>query len=196
MVVLHRAFLCSIVMVAFLAMPIRSEASILIDFESFSDGDPVTGIGGASFANATVLTAGISLNEFDFPPLSPQNVAFDDGGAMVIVFSSTVSSFSAFFTYAAPLTLEAFDAGNNPLGSAASAFSNNLGTTGELGSSPNEQLSVASPGIKSVTITGDPAGGSFAVDNVEFEPEGVPEPAVLLLLGTAAAAVARRRLKA
>ena len=44
-----------------------------LDFESLSDGDAVTNqfIGeGVTFSNASILTAGVSLNEFEFPPKS------------------------------------------------------------------------------------------------------------------------------
>ena len=39
-----------------------------LDFESLSDLESVTNqFSGVTFANAVALTAGISLNEFDFP---------------------------------------------------------------------------------------------------------------------------------
>ena len=69
----------------------RPAVALTIDFESLTDSESITGqFPGASFANAIVLRAGISLNEFEFPPASGQNVASDSGGAMSIVFTSPV----------------------------------------------------------------------------------------------------------
>ena len=128
----------------------------VIDFDGLLDSEPVTNqFSGVTFTNATVLTAGLSLNEFDFPPVSGTNVVFDDGGAMTLNFAAPIDSFGGFFTYAEPLTLSAFDSSNNLLASVTSAFSSNLGTAGDPGSSPNEFLLASIAGISSVTITGD-----------------------------------------
>ena len=107
---------------------------------------------------------------------------------ITINFDFLVSKFSAYFTYLAPLTLEAFDASNNLLGSVNSAFSNNLAClagppcSGDLGSNPNELLHLSFANMASVTIAGDPLGGSFAMDDVNVS---VPEPPTILLLGIA-----------
>src|SRR5688500_7487854 len=69
-------------------------AAAPIDFESFADGESLTTqIAGLVFTNAIVLTAGISLNEFELPPASGANVAADDGGAMRIDFMSPIGAF-------------------------------------------------------------------------------------------------------
>jgi len=129
-----------------------------------------------------VITAGISLNEFEFPPHSGTNVAFDDGGVISINFANSVTSFSGYFTYAEPLTILAFNSFSIQVSTIHSAFSNNEALSGDPGSSPNEflQLSLAS-GISSITITGDPAGGSFVVDDLSFASSFVPEPSSILL---------------
>jgi hypothetical protein len=63
------------------------------------------------------------------------------------------------------VSVKAFDASGNQLAFAVSQFSNNLALSGVAGSTPNELVQVqASSPIKSVTLTGDPAGLSFAVD--------------------------------
>ena len=74
---------------------------VTVDFETFPDGTPIpdstsitTQFPGLIFTNTTVITAGISLNEFEFPPHSGTNVAFDDGGPISIDFASPISSFS------------------------------------------------------------------------------------------------------
>jgi len=181
--------------------PTASWASVItIDFEGLLDSDLVTTqFAGVSFTNATVLTAGISLNEFEFPPSSGVNVVFDQGGPIQIVFATPVSSFSAFFTYAAPLTLTAFNGSNVEVASVSSAFMSNLALSGEFGSAPNEllQLSFAG-GISSITIEGDPAGGSFVMDDLNAiqidDSSVVPEPTsfVLALTGLSGLIVRRR----
>ena len=162
---------------------------ITIDFESLSDLESVNSqFAGLTFSGATNMTAGVSLNEFDFPPRSGSNVIFDDGGAMSISFAADVYSFAAYFTYTVPLTLTAFDAGNNVLGSVSSLFASNFVSSATLGSSPNELMQYQSlVGIASVTIAGDPSGGSFVLDDLTYDNElaTVPDPANLkvVLLG-------------
>lgn len=86
----------------------------------------------------------------------------------------------------------AFDASNSQVASTTSAYSINVGCDpgpvclGDPGSSPNEFLSVASPGgISSVTITGDVAGTSFVMDDITYT---VPEPATVVYLSLTAIA--------
>ena len=178
-----------------------------IDFEAFPDGSAIadgtpisTQFEGLIFTNTTAITAGITLNEFELPPHSGQNVAFDDGGPISISFATPTLSFSGYFTYYEPLTIQAFDASNNQLASATSAYSINVACDpgpvclGDPGSSPNEFLSVASPGgISSVTITGDPAGASFVMDDITYT---TPEPAtsVSLIALVSLLAIGRKRL--
>ncbi len=162
-----------------------SADTIFINFENFVDGDVVTNqIPGLSFTDTVVLTAGFSLNEIDFPPHSGVNVVSDNGGSISIHFSTPVLGFSAYFTYVEPLSLSAFDSSNAQLGSAVSLFSNNTVSGGDPGSLPNELLQVSSlSGISSVSIAGDPAGGSFVMDDVTLTtaPSAVPEPSSLYL---------------
>lgn len=166
--------------------PVRAD-TLTIDFEGFPDSTSLTTqYPGLTFTNATVITAGISLNEFEFPPHSGVNVVFDDGSPISVNFASPILSFSGFFTYAEPLVLAAFDASSSQVGSAVSLFSSDLALSGDTGSSPNEFLSVSfAGGISSVTITGDPAGGSFVLDDVTYT-SAVPEPNSLVLLLTCA----------
>ena len=165
-----------------------------IDFETFPDSTPIadstpitTQFPGLTFFNTTVITAGISLNEFEFPPHSGSNVAFDDGGPISIAFASPILSFGGYFTYAEPLALAAFDSTSAQVATAVSLFSSNLALSGDPGSSPNEFLQVSfASGISSVTMMGDPLGGSFVMDDVTYTTSQatVPEPNSLILLLT------------
>jgi hypothetical protein len=173
-----------------------SAAPILIDFEGLNSLDDVGAAFGplVTFTGATVLTAGVSLNENDFPPHSGSNVVFDSG-SIRLDFADTVSNFSGYFTYIAPVVLQFFDASNNLLGSVSSQFAANYVGGG---GTPNELITGAFTGISYLTISGDPSGGSFILDDVGFEtsdgtPPPVPEPSTLLLLGSGAIALLRVR---
>jgi hypothetical protein len=175
-----------------------SAAPVVIDFEALADGEVLsTQYGSLTFSNATALVAGISLNEFDFPPHSGSNVVFDDGGAMSIAFAAPILSFGGFFTYGSPLTLTAFDAGHNAVATVSSAFLSNLGL--DAGAVPNEFLTVLwASGIYSVTIAGDPFGGSFTLDDATvtaLETSTVPEPGTVVLMGIGLAVIAGRQTR-
>ncbi len=163
-------------------------ATITLDFEGFPDSTTLdTQYPGLTFSNTIILTAGISLNEFEFPPHSGSNVVSDNGGPLTIAFITPVFFFGGFFTYAEPLTLAAFDASSNRVAQGISTFSSNDALVGDPGSSPNEFLSVSFlAGISSVTITGDPAGGSFVLDDATITAPDVPEPSSALLSLTVA----------
>jgi len=171
-----------------------------VDFESFSDSQQVTSqIAGLQFVNATAINITGLLNDGEFPPHSGISAAFDDGGPMVIRFAVPELSVSGYFTYSARLVVNAYDAANALVASATSAFGNNMLASGAPGSSPNEFLSVAAPAIVRVTLTGDPGGGSFTLDDLSYTEAGVtsvPEPGTGLLFSVSfAAAWAIRRLR-
>jgi hypothetical protein len=154
----------------------------VITFEGLSDGTAVTNqFSNLLFLNATVGTAGISLNEFEFPPHSGNNVVFDAGGPMSISFAAPVTDVAGFFTYSTRITITAFDASNNVIGTLTSAFNNNTALSGDSGSHPNELLSFSVvSGISRITITGTLGGNLFTLD--DFTAEAIPEPASLYLL--------------
>jgi len=173
--------------VAFLLTPFLLIISVpafsaVITFDSLSDSDLVTNQfsgQGVMFQNAIALTAGISLNEFEFPPKSNSNVISDNGGPISITFSTPQLSLFAFFTYAQAVTVQAFDALSAPLGSASSAAacSSNLALSGVPGCLPNEQISLGGLGpISRVTITGALSGGSFTLDDLNFSAGAAPVP--------------------
>ena len=118
---MQRFVLVALVVVA-LHFPQSARATV-IDFEGLADLEVVTSqFSGLTFTNATVLTEGISLNEFEFPPRSGTNVVFDDFGAMVIDFAPLALEVSGFFTYFFPLTMTAFDGSSTQVDVATSAF--------------------------------------------------------------------------
>lgn len=185
-----------VLLVALLSLlpAIASASPVLIDFEGLDDLASVDGlIPGITFTHATVLTAGISLDEFEFPPASGAKVAFDDGGPMRIDFANPIAAFRGRFTYSSPLTLEAFDAGGLSLGMVSSAFGSSLALSGDPGSRPNERLKAAFGSISYVIIKGDPLGTSFTVDDVRISPTTVPEPATFGLMFLGATAILLRR---
>lgn len=191
---------CAPVLLSLLAPAIVAASTVTIDFEGLTDGTILTTqYSGVTFSNAIILTAGISLNEFEFPPHSGTNVVSDNGGPMWISFSTPIKNFSGYFTYAEPLTINAFGPGNALLASVTSAFSNNEAFSGVPGSSSDEFLQIsASAGIAYVKITADLAGGSFALDDAAISDgtSAVPEPSGLTLVafGTLVLATGRRLL--
>jgi PEP-CTERM motif len=178
---LRIALLC-VAIFLFLTTEVRANTvTYKLDFESFTDSTPlITQYSslGITFSEATVITAGVSLNEFDFPPHSGSNVVFDDGSPITLSFSSPTSFVGAYFTYLQPLTIDAFSPGGQLLASETSSFSANDVSSGNP---PNEFLSVSAAGIADVTITAGPTGSSLTTDDLTFT-EQVPEPATLPLL--------------
>lgn len=176
------------VVLVLLGLAISTPAyAITIDFETITDSTGVTTqFSGLTFLNATVLTSGISLNEFEFPPSSGSNVVVDDGGPIQIDFASTVLNVSGLFTYTQSLTLTAFDSLLNPVATSNSLFGSNLALSGDFRSSANELLALNfAGGISRVLITGNASGGSFTLDNLTYTTASanVPEPSTLLFLG-------------
>ena len=139
----------------------------VVDFESGVDGRAPSPVPPAAFSNALVLAAGVSLNEFEYPPHSGANVAFDTGGTLTITFERPARAVSASFTYSRALTVTAKDGAGATLGAVQSAFAHNEALSGEAGSKPNETITVtSSSGIASLIV--EPAGGAFVLDDLTF----------------------------
>jgi hypothetical protein len=182
---------------ALVGLSVAGEAqATTVDFEGFPDSTILTTqYPGLTFSNTIILTSGISLNEFEFPPDSGVNVASDNNGPITIDFSTPITNFSGYFTYLEPLTIDGFDASDTEVATAASAFSSNDALFGDPGSSPNEFIDLSfAGGMSSVTITGDPNGGSLTMDDISYT-TATPEPKVLLLplIALFATAIIRKR---
>lgn len=159
----------------------------LVDFEGLADGTLVTdqySALGVTFSGSaqvvvsgpgTILTAGISLDELEFPPHSGVNVVFDGNGPIFGNFSTPMTSVGAYFTYAETVTLTVFDASGQALTSAVSSYTQNYTSSGT--GTPNEFISISDPaGFSSFEIAGDPSGGSFAMDDFTFSSPSVAVP--------------------
>lgn len=144
-----------------------AQSATVLNFDGLVDSTSITNqFQGVTFQNATAISAGITLNEFEFPPHSGSNVAFDSGGPITISLSAPVQSFAGYFTYSVPVTIQAFGNSGTLLVSASSRYSSNETLSGVAGSSPNELIQLASgSGISKVVITGSAAGTSFVLDD-------------------------------
>ena len=124
-----------IVMIAicFLTASFVNTNATVINFDALSDSDIVTNqFSGLTFSNTIVLTSGISLNEFEFPPHSGGNVISDNGGPISINFATPMSDVGAYFTYLSGLNLSFFDSANALVGTATSTFSSNIALSGDV----------------------------------------------------------------
>src|SRR5262249_24210700 len=109
--------------------------SVTINFDNPAEFTSVTmQYSGLTFSNATVLTAGTSLSEFENPPHSGANVIF---ACISISLATAITSFSGCCTYGEParqnfthLVLRV-NTGNNLVASVSSAFSNTQRLSGD-----------------------------------------------------------------
>lgn len=167
----------------------NSASALLLDFEDMPDLTLVNdyyAADGIHFNNAISLTAGFSLNEFDFPPSSGDVAIGDDYAPLEITFDRTVQSFSANFTYDAMLTFTAYDVAGQFVDIYSTSTFSNIGTS--------ENISLDFSAFSSIVIAGQ-WYGSFIIDDLNFELTPVPEPAtiVLFLSGLCGGALVRRK---
>jgi len=131
---------------------------------------------GIHFTNAISLTAGFSLNEFDYPPSSGDVAIGDDFAPIEITFDNAVEDLSAYFTYGSQLTFTAFDTSGGFLGSFINLGFDNLGSS--------ELISLSFSGIGALKIAGD-IDGTFIMDDLSYSlspTSTVPAPSVLFLM--------------
>jgi len=134
-----------------------------LDFENLSDGTSVTNeyaSQGLSFSHTVALSAGLSLNEIDYPPHSGQTVVADDGSAPITInFDKLTHIIGAWFTYTSPVTLTAFNGSGSLLGVANSTETSNLGSSTEI--------LFGLDGVRRLQIAGL-TNGSFVMDDLSF----------------------------
>ncbi|KQW91584.1 hypothetical protein ASC94_17555 [Massilia sp. Root418] len=178
-----------------------SAATLTYGFDTFGDGTSLsTQYAGLTFSHASVLKAGISLNELAFPPRSGDGVLFDDGGPIEIGLGALAHSVSVYVTYLEGLTLSAYDSNNNLLSSATAAYLVNVADgSGDPGSSPNELLTVSSADglIARIVVASSAGGGSLTLDDLTIAgaAAAVPEPGTLPLLLAGLGAACWRRYR-
>lgn len=170
--------------------------AVTLNFESLNDLDEVTNQfapQGVIFENALALVRGAlggSLNEVDFPPQSGDVVVTPTiDSPMNLLFTSPLSALSGYFTYNSALSLSAYAPDDTFLFGTGSLFGDNTGTSGELGSSPNELIQISGIGpIGKLSIFSD--GNQWTLDDFSSTPFSdttvVPEPSTLVQLGLAA----------
>ncbi len=154
-----------------------STNAIILDFEDLQDLELVTNqyiSDGVSFNNAISLTAGFSLNEFDFPPHSGNVAIGDNFKPLELSFSSAANKISGYFTYGSQLTFSAYDSLGGLIGEFINAGFDNFGMS--------ELIELDFIDVSSLVITGE-WDGSFILDDLSFEVSSgsVPEPSTLVL---------------
>ena len=172
-----RSVLLTSFLFIFLSISLPAQAT-LVDFEGLSDNLSLSNeIPGLTFNGATVLTAGLSLNEFDFPPTSGENVAAALTSLLEVTFTDLMDTVSGYFTYAEPLTFSIYDTNGGLLASIQSAVASNLGS--------NELITLSGQGIALLRIN---SNSNFTLDDLSYSKASVPapEPATILLLAIGA----------
>ncbi len=171
---------------ALLFVPITAQA-LTLDFEDLPEGTPVTdqyGSLGLAFEHAITLTAGVNLDDYDYPPHSGSNVLSDNGAPITLTFSTPAAFFSFYTTYGVPLTVTFFDTDGALLEELFSASSSNGLVSGDPGSQPNELITYTDDsGIGAVVMTGAALGQSFVLDDLSVTP--LPEAPSWLCLASA-----------
>lgn len=175
---MFRTFILSMIAATFLFTTSVAEA-VILDFEDLPD---LTSVGeaytsyGLHFQNAISLTAGFSLNEFDYPPSSGLIAIGDNNSPITIAFDIPVTNLFANFTYGSQLTFSAFNESDLLIGTYVHPSNSNLGTT--------ELISLNFSGVSSLIIAGE-WDNSYIMDDLNFDPiaRPVPEPATIILLG-------------
>jgi hypothetical protein len=181
-----------LVALALLLIGAAPSSAALIDFESLADLESVTNqfsSDGVVFANAVTLTAGVSLNEFDFPPSSGTKVISGLGpGPISAALTLGASQVNLQMTTSQISRVRFFDS--------LSAFLGEILVAPNLGSHTLVSF-VSSTPIASLSIDDPVTGNAFllTVDDFELVPSAVPEPsmAALLASGLLAAACGLRR---
>lgn len=149
--------------------------AIPIGFEGYMDSYALTDeIAGVSFSGGTVLTAGVGLNEIDYPPTSGLNVLAALSGSLTVKSNVPISFVAANFTFADTLTFTGFDIDMNTLFSLQTPSTSNLGFS--------YQFDYTQPTLSSFVVTTQD-GTPFTMDDLTLTgATAVPEPGTLALV--------------
>jgi hypothetical protein len=164
-------------------LPLASSA-VSINFESLPDSSDVgtfyQASYGLTFQSTIALTAGFSLNEFDFPPHSGVMAIGDnvenDGDPMILTFTHSVNSLSAYFVYGSTLTFSAYDKDGLLLGTYVTPEDTHLGS--------DQLIELPFSHFQTLNISGETAN-SFIMDDLTFsadETRSVPDGGNTLVL--------------
>jgi hypothetical protein len=137
----------------------------------------------------TGLNATTDYDGSIFPPKSGDIVvwsAFDD--FVTVQFNQALSFVSIYYSSTQPLTLTAFDASSQSLGSITGAANTNGVDPGTI-----DVLSLSLDGISGITIGAPGAASLFILDDLTYTPQStgstVPEPSTLVLMASGLASL-------
>jgi hypothetical protein len=183
--------LASLIALVATALPAHA---LFIDFESLALDEVVESQFAADqvvFDNAIIVVAGISLNEFDFPPASGSNVITGlDPGALGVSFLQPAQHVRVQLTTAELVAVRYYDA--------SSALLGEILVAANLGGNTLVDFAASSPLISEIAIASVLGGNAFSLtaDDLEVSFEGaIPEPSgfVAMACGFAVLAAALRR---
>jgi hypothetical protein len=184
--------------------PLEAQVTIQ-NFDGFADNTALTNqIPGLTFTGGSVYTAGISLNDAQYPPHSGAGAVTNAAtNSVTITFATPIPIVRGYYTYSGALTVQAFNASAVQVASATSLYSNNTALNGAAGSTPNELITVYSAGgIASITITSAAGVNSFTLDDLSYGAIPVPTISVpamgglVFLLALAGCLAAGRQARA
>jgi N-acetylmuramoyl-L-alanine amidase len=173
---MRRIILC--VCVGFLSLLAASTAlgqkKVTLGFDGLPDLSLDVNDFGVDFTGAQVLACGGSLNCGPFPPFSGANVVFDIpgfGGVITAVFDArvtgSVKKVSARVTGNTNVTMTAFGAQGQTLGSAQTGGANFVGSN--TGIPANKLLEITSATDSIVRVTFRDSGNTYTIDDFSFE---------------------------
>lgn len=141
----------------------------LIDFDNLEDFAVATsGISGVDIEGLVALSAGLSLNEFQFPPRSGSIAATNESSEVIFVFGPRIFSFSAYFSYVEPFQLFAYGVNGENLGIFPSAKNSHFADGDSLVNFIHEEIKIfAEEPISKIIISSD-STYSYVVDDVTF----------------------------
>ncbi|HNG55760.1 MAG TPA: N-acetylmuramoyl-L-alanine amidase [Nitrospira sp.] len=154
---------------------------VFIGFDLYNDLATNITAQGVSFAGATVLACGASLNCLGFPPFSGRNVIYDSSnGTITATFdrrvTGVISSVSARITGNTGITMTAYDASGQVIASKNTGGANYVGSGSSIG--PNLKLALTSTQDRPIVrVTFSDHGNTFTVDDFSY----VGRPTAFLL---------------